>query len=235
MTRLIIFSDVHANWEALLALQQAESHPDGLLCLGDTVGYGPEPRRCLDSVRASVTWVIKGRHDTAVSQSGETSLASDDLFSATWPYTRSALPAADRAYLAAQPDELTVEMAGVRFYLARLSPDNAATETNSLITMPQARLQERFGQIEADIILLGGPHLPALRQVDHRFIICPGSLGQPRYGVPDPTYAVWQDGRGQIHHLHYHPDQTITKLALLPLDPEYRLRLQAILRAGRLE
>ena len=43
--RIIIFGDLHANWEALLALQQAEPQPDLVLCLGDTVGYGPDPKR----------------------------------------------------------------------------------------------------------------------------------------------------------------------------------------------
>ncbi len=233
MTRLIIFSDLHANWEALLALQQAEPHPEAVLCLGDTVGYGPEPQRCLDSVRAAATYLIKGRHDEALSRASLP--VADDRYSATWDYTRAALSPADLAHLAGLPGELAVELSGVRFYLTRLPPDDAQTETASLITMSQARLKALFGSIEADIILLGGPHVPALRQVEGRLIICPGSLGQPRYGVPDPTFAAWEDGRVQIHHLHYHPDATIAKLALLPLDPEYTLQLQAILQTGRLE
>lgn len=245
MTRIIIFGDLHANWEALLVLQQAEPQPEVVLCLGDIVGYGPDPKRCLDAVRTSATHVIGGWHDRAVGSSSQASPAEDELLEATWAYTRSMLSAEDRDYLASLPEQLIVEIAGVRFCLTRFPPDDVETETRMLITMSQARLREQFGQIEADIILLGGPHVPALRQIDQQLIVCPGSLGQPRYGVSDPTFAAWEDGatstgaastgRLQIHHLHYHPETTIRKLSLLPLDPEHVGRLQSILQTGGME
>jgi predicted phosphodiesterase len=254
MTRIIIFGDLHANWEALLALQQAEPSPDGVFCLGDSVGYGPDPKRCLDAVRASVPHVIGGWHDRAVGGPapwpGQPAPAAPigpgdglaagqgeegELLEATWAHTRSLLSAEDHGYLATLPAELTLEVAGARFHLTRLAPDALETETRMLITMPQARLRELFGHIQADVILLGGPHVPALRQIDGRLIVCPGSLGLPRYGVPDPTFAAWQDGRVQVHHLHYHPEDTVRKLSLLPLAPEHMLRLQSILRTGGLE
>lgn len=232
-TRIIIFGDLHANWEALTTLQQTERRPYAVLCLGDIVGYGPDPKPCLDAVRASVSHVIAGWHDRAV---GDGRLHSDDdLLEATWGHTRSVLPAADRDYLAALPSELTVEVAGARFHLTRLEPDDLGIETQTLLTVPQARLAERFGSINADVILVGGPHIPAMRQVDGRLIVCPGSLGQPRYGVPDPTFAAWQEGRLQIHHLHYQPQDPARKLGLLPFAPEHVLRLQSILRTGGLE
>jgi predicted phosphodiesterase len=236
MTRIIIFGDLHANWEALLALQQAEPQPEVVLCLGDIVGYGPDPKRCLDAVRTRTTHVIGGWHDRAVGN-GQTLGSGDELLDATWAHTRSVLSAADRDYLASLPEKLIVEIAGARFCLTRFLPDDREAETHMLITMSQARLREHFGEIEADLILLGGPHVPALRQIDDRLIVCPGSLGLPRYGVPDPTFAAWEDGaastaRLQIHHLHYHPETTMRKLSLLPLDPEHVLHLQSILQTG---
>jgi predicted phosphodiesterase len=233
MTRIIIFGDLHANWEALLALQQAEPKPDLVLCLGDIIGYGPDPKRCLASVQANITYLIGGQHDLAVGNGH--SYDGNELQEATWTHTRSMLSAADRDYLASLPSGLSVEVAGTRFHLTRLSPDNVDTETQMLITMSQARLQECLGHIEANIILLGGPHVPAMRQIDNQLIVCPGSLGQPRYGVPDPTFAAWQDGHLQIHHLHYHPQTTTQKLSLLPLGPEHVLSLQSILQTGGLD
>ncbi len=233
MTRIVIFGDLHANWESLLALQQAELRPDAIFCLGDLVGYGPDPKRCLDAVRASAKHVIGGPHDLAVGRAEtEDERAETELMQATWAHTRSVLSSGDRDYLATLPSEVSVKIAGTQFCLTRLTPDDEEIETCSLATMPQARLRELFGHIEANFILLGGPHIPALRQVDGRLIVCPGSLGQPCYGVPDPTFAAWQDGRVQIHHLHYHPQDTIRKLSLLPLDPEQVLRLQSILQTG---
>lgn len=231
MTRIIIFSDLHANWEAWLALQQAEPRPDAVLCLGDTVGYGPDPKRCLDSVRRHTIGAIRGRHDGAV---GAEPFETDHYELAdTWRHARSTLSENDHHYLRTLPAEMNVTVKGVRFYIGRLSPDDGSTETFSLITAPTARLQALIGNIEADIIFLGGPHVPAMRQVGGRLIVCPGSLGLPRYGVSDPTFAAWEDGRVQIHHLHYHPDTTIRKLLLLPLDPEQMMNWQAVLKTGR--
>ena len=231
--RIAIFGDLHANWEALLALQQAERHPDAVLCLGDIVGYGPDPKLCLDSVRANATHVIGGGHDRAV---GDSLIRSDDeLLEATWAHTRSVLPTEDRDYLASLPTQLTVEVAETRFHLTRLAPDDLETETRTLITLPQTQLRQLFDGVEADVILVGGPHVPAIRRLDNRTIVCPGSLGLPRYGVPDPTFVAWHDGHVQIHHLHYQPGATIRKLSLLPLDPEHILRLRSLLQTGGLE
>ncbi len=236
--QIIIFGDLHANWEALLVLQQSELQPYAVLCLGDIVGYGPDPKRCLDAVRNSASYVIGGQHDRAIGAAAVAGASDPDnaeLLDATWSHTRSVLSAADRDYLASLPGELSVEVAGVSFHLMRLLPDDSDTETQMLITMPQARLRELFGHIDAEVILLGGPHLPALRQFDGRLIVCPGSLGQPRYGIPEPTFAIWRNDQAQIRHLHYEPHVVARKLSLLPLAPEHKLRLQSILQTGKLD
>jgi len=74
--------------------------------------------------------------------------------------------------------------------------------------------------------------VPALRRVGAKLFINPGSLGQPRYGVPDATYAVWDDGQVQIKHLHYDHDATAQRLRLEQLDPEVTEQLTGILETG---
>jgi predicted phosphodiesterase len=208
-----------------------------VLCLGDIVGYGPDPKLCLDAVRDHARHSIGGRHDFAIKGDHDHQSSSHDnsLLEESWAHVRSVLPARDRDYLAALPSDLTVEVKGTRFHLTRLEPDDVDVENHPLVTTSQAQLRAWFGSIEADIILLGGPHIPSMRQIDDRLIVCPGSLGQPRYGVADPTYAAWEDGHLQIHHLHYHPEPTIQKISLLPLDPEHVLQLQSLLRMGGLD
>jgi diadenosine tetraphosphatase ApaH/serine/threonine PP2A family protein phosphatase len=67
--RLGIFSDVHANYEALSAVLEAygPEHIDVFYCLGDTVGYGGSPNECADLVREVASKTILGNHDAAVS------------------------------------------------------------------------------------------------------------------------------------------------------------------------
>ena len=63
-----IFSDTHANLEALEAvLRQFDKHGvDELVCIGDTVGYGAQPNPCCDKVRTLTKHTILGNHDAAV-------------------------------------------------------------------------------------------------------------------------------------------------------------------------
>jgi len=234
-SKVIIISDVHANWDALFALQQTVPNPAAVICLGDIVGYGPEPKRCVDVIRTGATHVIGGWHDRKVGGG----LASDnhhfgDIATAGWQHARLVLSGADCHYLSTLPARKTVVVDGHRIHLTRLDPDDAQTETSQLATLSARNLQQKFSHIKADVILLGGPHLPGLRQLDDRLIICPGSLGFPCYGVPEPTFAVWQPATGQvkIHHLHYEVNRPARKIGLLPLSPEHKRQLQNMLQTG---
>ncbi len=66
--RIAFISDVHANLTALQAvMEDIEKHsPDEIICLGDTVGYGPQPAECLSIVRSACTTVLMGNHEHAV-------------------------------------------------------------------------------------------------------------------------------------------------------------------------
>src|SRR5881396_3883419 len=66
--RIGIFSDTHANLEALSAVVKAyeKERIDRFVCLGDTVGYGGSPNECCDVVRELVVATILGNHDAAV-------------------------------------------------------------------------------------------------------------------------------------------------------------------------
>jgi len=66
--RIGVFSDVHANMEALAAVRTAlvAESPDMIVCLGDTVGYGGSPAECCRAVRALASVTVVGNHDAAV-------------------------------------------------------------------------------------------------------------------------------------------------------------------------
>ena len=66
--RLGIFSDVHANIEALSAVMEAyrQETVDEYYCLGDVVGYGASPNECADIIRQKAKVTILGNHDAAV-------------------------------------------------------------------------------------------------------------------------------------------------------------------------
>ena len=236
--KIIIFSDLHANWEALSALQRAESQPDAVLFLGDVVNFGPDPKRCLD-------WVRGQRHGRRARQprpraspsaaSGRQPGLAGRVYRVMRDYTQSVLTAEDRAWLgepAVEPDRRAGRQA------LPPGPRDAQRAAGacalSLVTARQEDLEAELALLDPrpDVLLVGHTHLPGMRKVGDTIIVNPGSLGQPRNGIPDATYAVWRDGDLQIHHLHYDHDTTQRKLMMLPLDPDVVDRLQEILETG---
>jgi putative phosphoesterase len=220
--RLLLIADVHANWEALLTLQRAEKQPDAVLFAGDAVGYGPDPALCARWLLTHATLGVRGNHDAAMAVTAcsgapaELAEAAEDTLS----YARRVVAPAEVAGLAHWPLTATGTYGGARFYVVHGTPDDPLTGTLNAATASDAELDALFGDIAADVIVLGHTHMPALRRFGDKLIVNPGSLGQPRYGVPDATFAAWEDGRVQIHHLHYDHDATMQRLRLAPLDPE---------------
>jgi putative phosphoesterase len=232
--RILIFSDLHANLEALAALHAVEKPPDALFFLGDIVGYGPDPAACLGWVRAYATHIVRGDHDHATATGADFASPAEyrELAIATREHTLRQLHPNDLAYLAALPTTARVELGGARFFLAHASPREPMTRPLDLLATPENVLRSELEGIDADVILLGHTHVPAIRRVGKAHIVNPGSLGQPRHGLPSATYAVWNDGHLQIKHIDYDPRPTQNKLALMALDPEIVEQLRGILERG---
>ncbi len=232
--RVLIFSDLHANWEALLAMQAAERKPDAVLFLGDAVDFGPDPKACLSWLCRSVIHAVRGNHDNAL-VTGMDCLCEEgyrDLALATREYTDRTLGPEEISYLGEWPLEVYLNLGGARFYLTHATPSNHLFKYLNVATAREEELREEIAGIEADVIFLGHTHIPALRKVGGTYLVNPGSLGQPRHGTPSATYAVWEDGELAIRHVDYNWAETQRKVALLPLGAAEIERLQDILERG---
>jgi putative phosphoesterase len=240
--RVLLLADVHANWPALLAVQRAEPKPDAVLFAGDAVGYGPQPAECARWLVANTQAAVLGNHDAALAEAVLLPEAPVRLEGAppelteaavaSLEYSRRWFTPVDAARLLAWPKAARFSLGGASFYLCHGTPHNPLAGSLHAATAPEAELQALFEPVDADVIVLGHTHLPALRQLGRTVIVNPGSLGQPRYGVPDATYAVWQDGRLQIHHLHYDHGAVAQQLRLTPLGPEVVDTLTRLIDTG---
>lgn len=232
--RIIIFGDLHANVETLVALNMVEQPPDAVFFLGDAVGYGPDPAPCVDWLRRFVKHAVRGDHDYAVATGAEFATPPEllPLAQATSAHTLRMLRANDLRWLAGLPTTLRVELGGAKFFLAHASPRNPASAGLDFATMSEDALRAECAGMDADVILLGHTHVPALRKIGNTHIVNPGSLGQPRHGLPSATYAVWEDGNLRIKHIDYDPSITQRKLALMMLEPHVEKELSHILGKG---
>lgn len=202
--RALIVSDIHSNLEALEAViadAQGRGGFDSIWCLGDSVGYGPDPVACIDLLVSFSLVAVAGNHDRAALDVRESSnFNSAAAYASDWTARR--LGRECRDFLSGLPEVATVGeftlvhgslRAPLREYL--LNEEAAASTFGRLRTgyclvghshMPFLCLENRDGprfvQFSEDEVYPLGPR---------RWIVNPGSVGQPRDYDPRPSYALY--------------------------------------------
>ncbi|GIX47970.1 MAG: metallophosphoesterase [Candidatus Tectimicrobiota bacterium] len=210
-----ILSDIHANLEALTAvLADARQHAETLICLGDIVGYNANPRECLQLVQQHCAVVIAGNHDLAAA--GVRPYHDFNRYARqAIDWTRARLTPAEVLYLRQLPRI-------ARFGRACLAAHGSPRDTDEyLLTRLQfvqsfAYLQQHAPEVR--YCFVGHTHLPtiwrctAAGEVEPetvtsprlaldpacRYLINPGSVGQPRYGEPLSTYVLFDEEALQV-------------------------------------
>jgi putative phosphoesterase len=227
--RILIISDLHANLEAISALPRDY---DELWVLGDLVNYGPNPAEVIDFVRAHATMAVRGNHDHSVAFDADCGCSARfrAMAEATRDYTRSVLSEADKQFLRDLPTCACREADGTVFFLCHATPSNLLYEYR----LPDSPRWERNDEAAsgAEVLLVGHTHLPFVRRFGQRTVLNPGSLGQSKAGDPRARYAVWQDGKVELHALEYPFEKTIRKISRLPVPDEVKADLQIVLRTG---
>ncbi len=198
--RVAVISDIHANLHALEAVLEAidADPPDALWCLGDLAGYGPRPNEVIALIRERADLSLVGNHDLGVLDRLDLDEFSPDA-AATARWTQTVLLDEHRAYLESLVPEAKVE--GAELYHA--SPRDPVWEY--VITEETARAA--LEATVAPVVLVGHSHIalaitlvegrlqgdlaPGGSEValpDGRWLLNPGSVGQPRDGDPR---AAW--------------------------------------------
>ena len=230
--RLLIIGDLHANGEALAAIDETV---DGVVVLGDIVDYGPDPQAAIAWARRTATCAVRGNHDHAVATGAGTGAgkAWADLAEASAAWTRSVLDEADRAFLGGLPVSTTFSFAGATFAAFHAAPSDPLYRYLPPET-PEAEWRAELEGVRADWLLLGHTHRPLLRRFGATTVLNPGSSGQPRAGVPLVTYAIWDDGDVILVHRRYAVERVVRRLAATSVGGRARARLARTLRTGEI-
>mgnify|MGYP001181852041 CR=1 FL=1 len=202
--RILIISDIHANLTALETVLEHAGEVDGTWCLGDLVGYGPDPNECVELVRAlpNLTCLI-GNHDAAVvNQMDAATFNPEARVSIEWTLQQLSLP--NLEYLAQLRNRIVVE----NVTLVHGSPRSPTFEY--LLDTHLATIN--FAYFDTPYCFVGHTHLPAqyllgngqghanllipqpnqVTRLASRSIINPGSVGQPRDRDPRAAYAIFE-------------------------------------------
>ena len=198
--RFAVFSDIHANLNALDAAVDATGAVDGLWHLGDVVGYGPEPDEVISRLQELGASGVLGNHDSAALGGIEIDWFNPDARRAM-EWTRATISAPSRAWLSSLPATLTIGACT----LVHGSPRDPMWEY--VTSMPVARAN--LAVMASRIGLHGHTHLPlawieedgavevispgdgsVLELRGRRVLANPGSVGQPRDGDTRASFMI---------------------------------------------
>ena len=154
--RYIVVSDIHSNAPALEAVLRDAPAFDAMICLGDTVGYGPNPNACVERVQDFDLTCISGNHDEGtIGQADVLVFNRDARESLSW--TQRELTEANLSYLRSLSPAGALDDDG-RIVLAHGSPRDPVWE---YIVDPSAATQN-FRQFGFQLLLVGHSHLPLI-------------------------------------------------------------------------
>lgn len=235
--KVLIISDVHANPWALSAVLKDAGSVDHVLCAGDTVSYGPEPRATIATLRERGAITVRGNHDHAVASGADpkASPAKQPLALGMRDWTRSQLDPAETAWLARLPLHLTWEVGGTRFAIVHATPRDPLYDYHLRADASAEFIGELAAGIDADVLVAGHTHWPLLRACGDLQIVNPGSVGQPLDGDPRAAYAVWEDGEILLRRAEYDQAAALAAVKRLPIDSGLSDALGDMLRLARLD
>jgi putative phosphoesterase len=226
--KIVIISDIHGNFDALSTLQETY---DELWVLGDLVNYGPEPESVIDFVRSKASIVVRGNHDHAIgfNEDPRCSPRFQEMAEATRRYTDSVLEFGQKQYLRNLPLYVETQRGKTRFYLCHAVPSDPLF---GYCEAESPRWVQEVDSVNADAILVGHTHVPAIRSFGSRVVVNPGSLGQPKTASPEARYAVWDDGKFELKSYPYPVEKATAKVQSMPIDGVLRKELSTILQTG---
>jgi putative phosphoesterase len=215
--KLLILSDVHANWPALEAVLGAEADFDDAVFCGDAVAYGPNPVECVRWLAGHVHHAVRGNHDNAVVHGLDCRcLESSRRYAlATHDWHRELLADSDLASLRNRLALDFFEWSGVHFRVAHATPHGDLFEY-----LPAALWGQRVRGLDADFVLLGHTHIQGMRTFGKMTVVNPGSVGLARDHRGAACYATYERGRIELKQVPYDVSRTLAALHHAPLpDP----------------
>lgn len=213
--RFLVLSDVHGNLHGLEAALGAAGRVDRILCLGDVVGYGAFPNQCCELLREVGAVCLSGNHDAAalglISIEWFNPIATDAIL-----WTREQLSIPNREWLASLPAQLAFPDEGFQAVHASLRSaweeyivsEEVALHSFDRMEQPlcfygHTHVADLYWASEAELLRTPEPRIEreafprgggVEMEEGERYLLNPGSCGQPRDGNPDARFALFETG-----------------------------------------
>ncbi len=241
--RYLIVSDLHSNDEAFSAVLSRVKRKrfDRVICLGDFVGYAADPNKVLDRFRhlSKTTFSIRGNHDKVVTGADPGELFNPPaLYAARWTTSRLSKPNIE--FLKRLPPGPTI--VDELFVVCHGSPldEDAYIFSDFDASMNFIQMDRMAAGI--DVCFFGHSHIPSVFTLEtdgirveairgaraklrlepgKRYLVNPGSVGQPRDRNPKASYALYDTTEGVVHfdRVPYDVEATRRKILRAGLPP----------------
>ena len=233
--RTAVISDIHGNATALDAVLTdiGQRGVDQVVCLGDIIGYGPDPTRCIDLIHSRCEWALMGNHDFAVLYE-PTSFNTSAESAAFWTRRQFELEPDEevrrrRWKFLGNLDIRRRDDGNLWVHASPRRPINEYIFPDDVITSP-TKMKGIFDRVDRRC-LVGHTHVPGVftdepdfyppGDLDGRYVfregekcvINPGSVGQPRDRDPRASYAIMDDTGVEFIRLDYDIDAVMAKVA----------------------
>ncbi|MGF0110908.1 metallophosphoesterase family protein [Clostridium sp. SGI.024] len=186
--KIAAISDIHGNIYSLMKVLEDidEQKVDLVVCLGDLVGYGPHPNEVIALIKRRDIPCIKGNYDASVVDGGFTFIRDTSINSFSLPWAVEEVRASNKYYLSQLPTKLDYDINGVKVIFTHGSP----YKINEYLFEDGENTKKVMEEISEDVLICAHTHIPSYKKFGNKVFINVGSVGKPKIGRPNATYAL---------------------------------------------
>lgn len=186
--KIAAISDIHGNIYSLMKVLEDidEQKVDLVVCLGDLVGYGPHPNEVVALIKRREIPCIKGNYDASVADGGFTFIRDTSINSFSLPWTVEEVRASNKYYLSQLPTKLDYNINGVKVMFTHGSPN----KISEYLFEDGENTKKIMEEINEDVLICAHTHIPSYKKFGNKVFINVGSVGKPKIGRPNATYAL---------------------------------------------
>ena len=186
--KIAAISDIHGNIYALMKVLEdiADQNVDQIVCLGDLVGYGPHPNEVIALIKGREIPCIKGNYDASVVDGEYSFIRNTTINSFSLPWAINEVRISNKHYLDSLPLKLEYSINGVNIVFTHGSPE----KINEYLFENGENTIKTMQDFTGDVLVCAHTHIPSCKKFDNKLFVNVGSVGKPKIGRPNPTYAL---------------------------------------------
>lgn len=216
--KIAVISDIHGNIYSLIrALQDIDNEKvDTIICLGDLVGYGPNPNEVVAMIKRRNILCLRGNYDTSVVDNEYSYIRETDINSFSLPWTFNELREQNKYFLSNLPTSISLDINNKKILFVHGSPN----KLNEYLFEDGENTANIMNSMECDILVCAHTHIPSIKKFGSKTYINCGSIGKPKIGRPNLTYCILDitkesEIKVQIKELPYEYKKIVQDMTIL--------------------